>query len=142
MIVIVAGSRGYHRDEYIPLLDEAIRLSKFGVTRILHGDNMMSADRLARAWAKQRGIPEEGIAADWNRNGKAAGPIRNTEMERVGEALVALWDGVSPGTRDMIVKMKRAGKRGFVYRLDGAAHESFDERTRQLGLFPAPGVRR
>lgn len=128
MILIISGSRGFHTDEYLDKLDEAIRLSGFKPTRIIHGDNMQSVDRLARKWAKFHNIPDEGIAADWNEANRlgipvgAMGPIRNGKLEKKGQALVAMWNGETPGTKDMIDKIRRAGKPGFVYRLDGAAH--------------------
>lgn len=145
MIVIVSGSRGYHRDEYMPQFEEAMQLSGFTPTKILHGANMDSVDRLARAWARSRGIPEHGIPADWDGvMGRglprgAAGPLRNGALEKLGEALVAVWDGESPGTYDMIQKIRRARKPGFVYRLDGAAHERI---AAQLGLDLGPPARR
>jgi len=145
MIVVISGSRGYHRDEYLPKLDEAIRLSGFKVTKILHGGNMDSVDRLAKAWARLHDIEFDAIAADWDeceRLGiprKAAGPLRNKKLVTSGDALVALWDGESPGTLDCITQMRRAAKPAFVYRLDGAAHERINA---QLGLFPSPAPRR
>lgn len=60
MILIIAGSRGYHRDEYMPKLDEAIRLSGFKPTKIIHGAEMTSVDRLAREWARRNKLPEQG----------------------------------------------------------------------------------
>lgn len=148
MIIIVSGSRGYHRDEYMPKLDEAIRLSGFRPTKIIHGAEMTSVDRLARAWAKVNKIPEQGYPADWEGTVMrglpkgAAGPIRNAEMAKLGDALVALWDGESPGTHDMIVKTRRAKKPGFVYRLDGAPHERFPIEKPQLALDLGPPDRR
>ncbi len=65
MILIIAGSRGYHRDEYMPKLDEAIRLSGFKPTKIIHGAEMTSVDRLAREWARRNKLPEQGYPADW-----------------------------------------------------------------------------
>lgn len=145
MILIVAGSRGYQRDEYLPKLDEAIRLSGFKPTLILHGGNMSSVDRLAKLWARQHELPFEAIEADWAETERlgipraAAGPLRNDRLEKRGNGLVALWDGETPGTADMIKKIRRAQKPGFVYRLDGAPHERINA---QLGLFAAPVPRR
>jgi len=34
--------------------------------------------------------------------GKGAGPARNTFMAQHAQALIALWDGSSPGTKNMI----------------------------------------
>ncbi len=136
MIVVISGSRGYHRDEYLPKLSEAITLSGFKPSRIVHGANMNSVDRLARAWARQQGVPCEEIPADWNDAERlglpkgAMGPIRNGKMAQLADALVALWDGESPGTKDMIAKIRSAGKPGFVYRLDGVAHHRINGQGR------------
>lgn len=40
--------------------------------------------------------------ADWNKHGRAAGPIRNEEMAQYADALIAFWDGKSRGTKSMI----------------------------------------
>lgn len=37
--------------------------------------------------------------ADWERLGKAAGPIRNEEMAEIADALIAFWDGQSRVTK-------------------------------------------
>ena len=65
-----------------------------------------------------RAAPVEVVAADWSR-GKAAGIERNGLMleraqERareigVGLYALALWDGASPGTANMLARLKRAG---------------------------------
>lgn len=40
--------------------------------------------------------------ADWEGEGKIAGHNRNLAMAANAGAVIALWDGKSPGTRDMI----------------------------------------
>lgn len=40
--------------------------------------------------------------ADWNKHGKAAGPIRNKEMVSESDGLIAFWDGKSRGTKNAI----------------------------------------
>ncbi len=39
------------------------------------------------------------FAADWNKYGKKAGPVRNRKMADYAEALIAVWDGKSRETR-------------------------------------------
>ena len=56
--------------------------------------------------------------ADWERHGKAAGPIRNAEMADVSDALIAFWDGQSCGTKSMIELAKRKGLQVAVVRYD------------------------
>lgn len=54
--------------------------------------------------------------ADWNKHGKAAGPILNAEMAEVADALIAFWDGKSRGTANMIQLAKDKGlKVAIVY---------------------------
>lgn len=53
------------------------RLSR--LTHIVHG-GAKGADTLAGEWARERGIQEVVCPANWDRNGKAAGHIRNSWM--------------------------------------------------------------
>lgn len=56
------------------------------------------------------GIKFRPFPADWDEYGNAAGPIRNREMADAGaEALIALPDEESVGTRDMIDVMQKRG---------------------------------
>lgn len=52
------------------------------------------------------------------RHGKAAGYLRNTEMAKNADALVAFWDGMSLGTRHMIETAKAHGLNVRVKRYD------------------------
>ena len=49
------------------------------------------------------------IAADWERLGRSAGPIRNAELVRNADEVVAFWDGRSRGTLNTVVLAIRAG---------------------------------
>lgn len=48
--------------------------------------------------------------ADWETHGKAAGPIRNKQMADYADALLLIWDGVSPGSANMKATMVKLGK--------------------------------
>ena len=48
--------------------------------------------------------------ADWNKHGRAAGPIRNAEMGQFADKLIAFWNGESKGTKHMIDYMEKLGK--------------------------------
>jgi hypothetical protein len=67
------------------------------------------ADRLAEQYACDHGLGVERFPADWARYGRAAGPQRNEEMIATADALVAFWDGTSPGTRHAITTARRRG---------------------------------
>ncbi len=67
------------------------------------------ADLLAAAWARSRGIPARPFPADWNRDGKAAGFLRNVRMLREGRPdLVVAFPG-GKGTAHMVGLARRAG---------------------------------
>lgn len=108
MRVIVAGSRTITD---AALVARAIAASGFEVTELVSGCEPHGVDALGEAWAAERGIPVRRFPAPWKALGRRAGPVRNEAMARYAEALVAVWDGHSPGTRDMIV---RAGAHGLI----------------------------
>ena len=84
------------------------------VVKIIGGE-ATGADAVGKAWANKRGIPYVGKPANWKLHGRGAGLIRNGEMASEGDALLALWDGKSPGTRNMIKRMKDLGKPTWIY---------------------------
>ena len=52
--------------------------------------------------AKDNNISLMCFPADWNKYGKRAGYIRNEQMAKEADALIAFWDGKSKGTKHMI----------------------------------------
>lgn len=116
MKLVVSGSR--HINDYnlfYQALGESGFLStKRGVECIIQG-GAHGVDGLAKRWADENEVPVVTIEADWNEHGKAAGPIRNSEMVQYaienGEpaGLLAIWDGYSRGTWDCIKKAQAKG---------------------------------
>lgn len=111
MRTIIAGSRGFNNYDDIVT---AIEMAGWKPTVVLSGA-AKGADRLGEIWAERNGVPVEKFPADWNRWGRQAGYIRNAYMLGHGEALIALWDGESRGTKDVIFKALKAGMPVFVY---------------------------
>jgi len=103
--VIIAGSRTL-RDGAV--VRQAMIDSGFAPTVVLCGD-CRGADALGELWAYARGIPVHHFPAQWNRYGKRAGPIRNATMVSKADALVAVWDGTSFGTADVIRQARERG---------------------------------
>jgi hypothetical protein len=110
--VIIAGSRGIRNKD---VLERAIFASTFPVDEVVTG-GARGVDQLAVVWAKLNDVPYRVMKADWNRHGKAAGAIRNVEMARHADALIAVWDGESRGTKHMIQHMEALDKPVFVWR--------------------------
>jgi len=86
-------------------------------TEVVSG-GAQGVDRLGEEWAKLNSIPVKVYPADWERHGKAAGPIRNAEMSIYAGGLIAFWDGVSKGTAHMIDMMRDRKKLAYVVRTD------------------------
>lgn len=75
------------------------------------------ADRIAREIVTSAGFDVEVHAADWEQFGRRAGMRRNAEMIASGaDALLACWDGISPGTKGCIDAAARAGLHATVLR--------------------------
>lgn len=112
MKVIIAGSR----TATFRKVAEAVYFSGWydQITEVVCG-NAPGADSHGKRYAEMHGFPVKEFPADWFRYGKAAGPIRNQQMAEYADALIAVWDEQSKGTRDMIERAKRRGLRVAVY---------------------------
>lgn len=122
MKTIIAGSRTIKNQDDVNL---AIALSGFGISEVVSGcqrtlgeDGMLyGADFFGEVWANSHGIPVQPFPAKWEILGKSAGPIRNQEMANYADALIAIWDGKSRGTKDMIDKATKKGLKVFIYKV-------------------------
>lgn len=112
MRVIVAGSRTVSVRATVE--DAMTGCPWWGrVTEVVHG-GARGVDSLAGAVARSHGLPVRVFPADWRADGRAAGPIRNRQMAGYADALVAVWDGASRGTANMVEEMRRLGKPVYV----------------------------
>lgn len=116
MRTIIAGGREITDYEEVC---RAILFSNFDITEVVSG-KARGVDTLGEQFAKEFNIPIKEFPADWNKHGKAAGPIRNCEMaDYVGDegALIAIWDGQSRGTKHMIDYATKKGLKVYVHRV-------------------------
>jgi SLOG family YspA-like protein len=107
MIVLACGGRDF---------DDAVTVGAWlsglhkqrGITLIVEG-GADGADKLARRFAEFAGIPCRTYRADWQKHGRAAGPIRNQEMldKEKPDAVVSFPGG--RGTADMVRRARDAG---------------------------------
>jgi len=79
----------------------AMKICKWQPTVVLSG-SARGADHIGELWAEAHNVYTEKYPAKWDLYGKSAGYKRNTIMASNAEALIALWDGHSPGTKHMI----------------------------------------
>jgi hypothetical protein len=114
MKTIIAGGRTIN--DYNLLLN-AIAQCQFAITAVVSG-KAKGADALGERYANEHNLPIHEFPADWKRFGRGAGAQRNTEMAKNAEALLALWDGHSKGTKNMIDNAKRLGLTVSIYLTD------------------------
>ncbi len=107
MKTIICGGRDYRftPEDKLWLDDLAVSLP---ITEVVQG-GASGADYEAKIWAIRSKIKTAEFRADWKAHGKAAGPIRNAEMARYGEVLIAFPGGC--GTADMIRQAESRGLR-------------------------------
>jgi hypothetical protein len=119
MKVLVFGSRKWTARG--PIERELRKLPEGTV--VVHG-GAAGADTIAGEVARELGFEVRRYPADWDRHGKAAGPIRNSEMitkehtpeEPLDRGLGFTTDlATSPGTRDMMQKLKYKGIARVLY---------------------------
>jgi hypothetical protein len=113
MRVIISGSRTV-RD--YNLIVRAVEESGFQIDVVVSG-RAEGVDRYGEEWAANHDVPVDEYPADWGAHGRSAGHIRNREMADNADALIAIWDGESRGTRNMIETAKRLGLRVHVHRI-------------------------
>jgi len=108
--VIIAGSRTITSYKHI---EEAVKKSGYKITNVISGA-ARGVDQLGEMYARLNNIPLTSMPADWDKYGKAAGPIRNAEMGKVADAAVIVWDGKSRGSKNMMDIMTRLEKPYYV----------------------------
>lgn len=88
--------------------------SGFEVSEVVSG-GARGVDAAGEVWAKGYRIPVRRFPANWKTHGGAAGPIRNGEMAAYADAVIAIWDGQSRGTADMVRQAEQAGLKVYVW---------------------------
>lgn len=101
--VIIAGTRTFTdytllQRECNHLLSEKQRTHNI----IVVSGTARGADTLGEQYARERGFQLRRFPADWDKDGKKAGMLRNYRMADNADALIAFWDGASRGTANMI----------------------------------------
>lgn len=116
MKVIVAGGRDFTDADL--MVREVHKLALAGhikddsslVCGMARGADMTAY----RVWRDIFDLPINKFPADWDAEPRRAGFIRNTEMAKYADVLIAFWDGKSKGTKHMIDTMRQLGKPVYV----------------------------
>lgn len=105
MKTIIAGGRDIHNYQ---LVLDAIEESQFNISIVMSG-GAKGVDALGEQYAEEMNLTLHIFKADWERHGRAAGPLRNKLMAENADALIAIWDGKSKGTKNMIETARKHG---------------------------------
>lgn len=108
MKVAVIGSRTFNDYE---LLRQT--LSKLEITLVVSG-GAKGADSLGEEYANANNIPTKIFLPDWEKYGKSAGMLRNSDIINEAEIVVAFWDGESKGCKDAIAKANKLNKKVLI----------------------------
>lgn len=103
MKVLICGSRDI---KDLSLIGQAINESTLKVTEIISGD-ARGVDTLAIQYARANKLDLTVMPANWEGRGKSAGYHRNARMVAYADAVIAIWDGESPGTGNTVELAKR-----------------------------------
>ena len=128
MKTIIAGSREITDYEFV---EQCIIDAGFDITAIVCG-KARGVDSLGEQYGIANNIPIHEYPALWKEFGKAAGHIRNEEMAKVSEALIAIWDGKSNGTKNMISHAKTYKLKTRVYIVDVIQNKEDNNKTYKL----------
>lgn len=138
MRVIIAGSRppknirfrkgaAYKQwcEQNYPHVHTAVQNCGFKqITEVVSG-HAVGFDDLGERYANLNKIPIQEFHPQYERLGQYLAPkARNMDMARYADALIAIWDGYSGGTRHMIESMREQGKPVYVHRISALPSQS------------------
>jgi len=108
MRVAVIGSRTFNDYDEVKGV-----LSTLKITLLISG-GAKGADSLGEKYAKENNIETKIFYPDWNKHGKKAGFLRNSDIVNEAELIVAFWDKSSKGTKDSLDKALKLNKRVLI----------------------------
>jgi hypothetical protein len=111
MKLLITGSRSQNDYEKLKYGIAEIEKLTNKTTEILHG-GAIGNDKLAERYANENGIKQTIIKPNYNYFGRAAPLLRNNELIRLCDFVLAIFseNGKTPGTKYTVEKSKKAGK--------------------------------
>ena len=113
MNIAIVGGRDF--SDYT-LLKESILsyISIYGVPDNIVSGCAKGADTLAAQFAAEMDIPLLVFKPDYQKYGRGATLVRNTQIIENADVVFAFWDGQSKGTKDSITKAKKLQKELYI----------------------------
>ncbi len=107
MKIIIAGGRNFNDYSKLCQICDDMLQNQYNIEVVSGGAR--GADRLGEIYAKERSFKLICFPAAWSKFGKCAGIIRNAEMAKYADVLIAFWDRNSKGTGHMIRLAEKEG---------------------------------
>lgn len=109
MNIAIVGSRGITDYELVSRIAFqticGIPMDRGEITIVSGGAR--GVDRLAERFAKEYNYYLLVIPAQWDKYQNRAGFVRNEEVVKASDLIIAIWDGKSPGTKSTIALAKQ-----------------------------------
>ncbi len=105
----IVGGRDYTNYEHFKTIVNDF-VTEIGVPNEIISGGAKGVDTMASMWAKEHNIPIIELKPDWNKFGKRAGILRNTDIIDASTHVLALPTSKSIGTHDSINKAKNLNK--------------------------------
>lgn len=109
--VIIAGTRYFNDYSLLKETSDRLLADKIiaGYSIVIVSGGCAGADLLGERYAKENGYSIDRYPAEWQKYGRKAGIMRNAVMADNADALIAYWDGISRGTKNMIDEARKKG---------------------------------
>ena len=104
--LIIAGSRDWENYSIVrsttnEILTDIYFKHPFDTVQVVSG-TAKGADLLGEQYAHEYNFNVKKFPANWEKEGKKAGYLRNIEMAENADACIVFWDGQSKGSKHMI----------------------------------------
>jgi hypothetical protein len=115
--IAIIGSRSFNDYPVLEsivmnmLNDKGVKLSDLTVI----SGGAKGADSLGREFSQKHGTQYKEFLPDWEQFGKRAGFVRNAEIVKNSDYVIAFWDGQSKGTRNSLEVAQNLGTPYYAY---------------------------
>jgi hypothetical protein len=110
MKLAIIGSRDFDNYELLKKEVDIFLIEMDSDLDTIVSGGARGADSLGERYARENRINTLVFLPEWDKYGKKAGFLRNIDIIKNSDAVIAFWDGNSPGTKSSIDLSKNQNK--------------------------------